>query len=128
MIKAMLRIFLMPILMVFRLLLGTLAFLTTISSAVIGLGTSIFVIFAMVEFFIGYWQNGIALMALALLVSPIGLPTQTYRWGLLLRRRNDTVTAQITWQLRQPTWLPLFLWRKGNGNHKTDCDAYYQRE
>ena len=43
MIKAMLRIILMPILMVFRLLLGTLAFLTTISSAVIGLGTSIFV-------------------------------------------------------------------------------------
>lgn len=74
MIKAMLRIILMPILMVFRLLLGTLAFLTTISSAVIGLGTSIFVIFAMVEFFIGYWQNGIALLALGILVSPIGLP------------------------------------------------------
>ena len=74
MIKAMLRIILMPVLMVFRLLLGTLAFLTTISSAVIGLGTSGFVIFAMVEFFIGYWQNGIALLVLALLVSPIGLP------------------------------------------------------
>lgn len=74
MIRTIIRIMLTPILMVFRLLLGTLAFFTTISSAVIGLGTSIFVILAMVEFFIGYWQNGIALMALALLVSPIGLP------------------------------------------------------
>ena len=36
MIKVMIRIILMPILMVFRLLLGTLAFFTTISSAVIG--------------------------------------------------------------------------------------------
>ncbi len=74
MLKGMLRIFLMPILLVSRLLLGILAFITTISSAVIGLFTSLFVILAMVEFFIGYWQNGIALMALALLVSPIGLP------------------------------------------------------
>ena len=74
MIKAIIRIILMPVLMIFRLFLGTLAFITTISSAVIGLGTSLFVILAMVEFFIGYWQNGLALMALALLVSPIGLP------------------------------------------------------
>ena len=74
MIKAIIRIILMPVLMIFRLFLGTLAFITTISSAVIGLGTSLFVILAMVEFFIGYWQNGLALMTLALLVSPIGLP------------------------------------------------------
>ena len=74
MIRTIIRIMLTPILMVFRLILGTLAFFTTISSAVIGLGTSIFVILAMVEFFVGYWQNGIALMALALLVSPVGLP------------------------------------------------------
>lgn len=83
MIRTMLRVILTPILMVFRLMLGTVAFLTTISSAVIGLGTSIFVIFAMVEFFIGYWQNGIALMAMAILVSPIGLPAIA---NFLLRR------------------------------------------
>ncbi len=83
MLKGMLRIFLMPILLVSRLLLGILAFITTISSAVIGLFTSLFVILAMVEFFIGYWQNGIALMALALLVSPIGLPAVT---NFLLKR------------------------------------------
>ena len=74
MLKAMVRITLMPAILVGRLLLGTLAFVTTISSAVIGLGTGLCVILAMVEFFIGYWQNGIALLALAILVSPIGLP------------------------------------------------------
>ena len=74
MLKAIVRIALMPALMVGRLLLGTLAFITTISSAVIGLGTGLCVLLAMVEFFIGYWQNGIALLALGILVSPIGLP------------------------------------------------------
>ena len=74
MLKAIVRIALMPVLMIGRLLLGTLAFITTISSAVIGLGTGLCVLLAMVEFFIGYWQNGIALLALGILVSPIGLP------------------------------------------------------
>ena len=74
MLKAIVRIALMPAILVGRLLLGTLAFITTVSSAVIGLGTGLCVILAMVEFFIGYWQNGIALLALAILVSPIGLP------------------------------------------------------
>ena len=74
MLKAIVRIALMPALMVGRLLLGTLAFITTISSAVIGLGTGLCVLLAMVEFFIGYWQNGIALLALGILFSPIGLP------------------------------------------------------
>ena len=74
MLKAIVRITLMPVLMIGRLLLGALAFITTISSAVIGLGTGLLVSFAMVEFFIGYWQNGIALLTLGILVSPIGLP------------------------------------------------------
>lgn len=32
------------------------------------------VLLSVIEFAIGYWQNGFAFMALALLVSPIGLP------------------------------------------------------
>lgn len=84
--KTIIRIIMTPVLMVFRLFLGTLAFITTISSAVIGLGTSLFVILAMVEFFIGYWQNGLALIALALLVSPIGLPAIA---NFLLKRMDS---------------------------------------
>ena len=74
MLKGLLRITLFPVFFLVRLLLGTLAFIVTLSSAVIGLATSVFVLLAMIEFFIGYWQNGIALLVLSLLVSPIGLP------------------------------------------------------
>ena len=74
MLKKLLCIPMLPLLFIVRLLLGTMAFIVTVSSAVIGLGTSLFVILAMIEFLIGYWQNGIALLVLSLLVSPIGLP------------------------------------------------------
>ena len=46
-----------------------------IASAVIGLAVGLFAVLSVVEFAIGYWQNGIAFMVLALLTSPIGLPT-----------------------------------------------------
>ena len=51
------------------------AFTTSIASTVIGLTTvSLFMLLSVIEFAIGYWQNGIAFMVIALLVSPIGLP------------------------------------------------------
>ena len=68
------RIILTPFFLVSRLLLGSLAFFATISSAVIGLGISLVIGLALVEFLIGYWQNGIALLILSVLISPIGLP------------------------------------------------------
>ncbi|MEG2253348.1 MAG: CD1845 family protein [Clostridia bacterium] len=74
MLKKMLRIPLLPVFFLIRLLLGIAAFIVSVSSAVIGLGTSVFVLLAMIEFLIGYWQNGLALLATSLLVSPIGLP------------------------------------------------------
>lgn len=57
-----------------RLLLGLAAFVTSIASSVLGLTVGLFALLGVVEFAIGYWQNGIAFMALALLASPIGLP------------------------------------------------------
>ena len=74
MIKRTIRIILTPFMLLARLLLGLAAFITSIASTVIGLATSVFVLLGVIEFAIGYWQNGIAFMALALLVSPIGLP------------------------------------------------------
>ncbi len=74
MIKRTIRIILTPFMLIARLLLGLAAFITSIASTVIGLATSVFVLLGVIEFAIGYWQNGIAFMALALLVSPIGLP------------------------------------------------------
>ena len=74
MMKTALRIALAPVMLTLRLMLGLTAFLTSIASSVLGLSVSLFSLLAMIEFFIGYWQNGIALMVLAFLVSPIGLP------------------------------------------------------
>ena len=57
-----------------RLMLGIAAFITSIASTIIGLAVTVFLLLSVIEFAIGYWQNGFAFMALALLVSPIGLP------------------------------------------------------
>ena len=72
--KLALRILLTPVMLLTRLTLGLAAFVTSIASTVIGLATELFVLLGVIEFAIGYWQNGFAFMALALLVSPIGLP------------------------------------------------------
>ena len=72
--KTALRIALAPMMLTLRLMLGLTAFLTSIASSVLGLSVSLFSLLAMIEFFLGYWQNGIAFMVLAFLVSPIGLP------------------------------------------------------
>lgn len=74
MMKHILRIALFPILMILRLILGLAAFLTSIASSVLGLTVSVFALLSVVEFIIGYWQNGIAFAVLALLASPVGLP------------------------------------------------------
>lgn len=74
MMKTALRIALAPVMLTLRLMLGLTAFLTSIASSVLGLSVSLFSLLAMIEFFIGYWQNGIAFIVLAFLVSPIGLP------------------------------------------------------
>ena len=72
--KTALRIALAPVMLTIRLMLGLAAFLTSIASSMLGLSVSLFVLLAMIEFFIGYWQNGMAFMVLAFLASPIGLP------------------------------------------------------
>ena len=74
MIKTTLRIALTPAILIVRLLLGLTAFITSIASSILGLAVSLFALLSLVEFFIGYWQNGMAFMILAFLASPIGLP------------------------------------------------------
>ena len=74
MVKWTLRIILTPFMLMARLTLGLAAFLTSIASSIIGLTVSVFVLLSVIEFVIGYWQNGFAFLVLALLVSPIGLP------------------------------------------------------
>lgn len=72
--KKLLRIALAPVMLILRLILGLTAFVTSIASSVIGLCTSVFAILSVIEFCIGYWENGIAFAVFTLLASPIGLP------------------------------------------------------
>ena len=74
MMKRTLRIALTPFMLIARLVLGLTAFISSIASAVIGLTVGLFAVLSVIEFAIGYWQNGIAFIVLALLASPIGLP------------------------------------------------------
>ena len=74
MLKRILRIVLKPFMLIARIMLGLAAFITSIASSIIGLVVGLFLLLSVVEFAIGYWQNGFAFMALALLASPIGLP------------------------------------------------------
>ena len=74
MTRCLLRIALKPFMLILRLMLGLAAFITSIASSVIGLTITLFLLLSVTEFAIGYWQNGFAFMALALLASPIGLP------------------------------------------------------
>ena len=72
--KTALRITLAPVMLAIRLMLGLAAFITSIASSVLGISVSLFALLSVIEFFIGYWHNGIAFMVLAFLASPIGLP------------------------------------------------------
>ena len=72
--KTALRITLAPVMLAIRLMLGLAAFITSIASSVLGISVSLFALLSVIEFFIGYWQNGIAFMVLAFLASSIGLP------------------------------------------------------
>ena len=74
MMKRTIRIVLAPFMLITRLMLAIAAFITSIASTIIGLAVTVFLLLSVIEFAIGYWQNGFAFMALALLVSPIGLP------------------------------------------------------
>ena len=74
MLKHAIRIIMVPFILAARLALGLAAFVTSIASSVIGLTVTVFGVLSVIEFAIGYWQNGVAFMVLALLASPIGLP------------------------------------------------------
>lgn len=74
MMKRVLKIILMPVMLAARLTLGLAAFVASIASSILSLTITVFALLSVIEFAIGYWQNGIAFMVLALLASPIGLP------------------------------------------------------
>lgn len=86
--KTLSRILLTPVTLILRLILGLTAFVVSISESLLGLLLGMLVLLACVEFGIGYWQNGVALLVLTWLISPIGLPAAAY---FLLDRVSDLI-------------------------------------
>lgn len=72
--KMMFRVPLMPLLSLMRLMLACTAFVISVCSSLLGLLIGVFSILSVLQFVIGWWWNGVTFGALALLVSPIGLP------------------------------------------------------
>ena len=60
MMKRTLRFALTPFMLIARLMLGLAAFISSIASAVIGLAVGLFAVLSVIEFAIGYWQNGMS--------------------------------------------------------------------
>lgn len=68
------RIVFIPIMLIARLALGIAAFIVSISTALLDVVMSVFAFMAVLEFIIGQNNNAIALLILAILASPAGLP------------------------------------------------------
>ena len=100
--KTALRIALAPVMLAIRLMLGLAAFITSITSSVLGLSVSLFGLLSVIEFFIGYWQNGIAFMVLAFLVSPIACN----------RHPSAEPSGSSHWFLRGPGLLKITCLRR----------------
>ena len=67
--KTALRITLAPVMLAIRLMLGLAAFITSIASSVLGISVSLFALLSVIEFFIGYWQNGIPVLVIQIFVA-----------------------------------------------------------
>lgn len=72
--KVLLRILLEPVVLALKLLNLFLAFVMAVSSTVLGIVSALFGLLAVLACFALSWQNGLGLLVVAWLVSPLGIP------------------------------------------------------
>ena len=72
--KVLLRILLGPVVLALKLLNLFLMFVMAVSSTVLGIVSALFGLFAVLACFALSWQNGLGLLVVAWLVSPLGIP------------------------------------------------------
>lgn len=73
-LKILLRLTFMPVAWTIRLMIAAIAFVLSISTSLLSIVASIFTLLAVVMFIIGSNGNAFALLILAALISPMGLP------------------------------------------------------
>ena len=72
--KVLLRILLEPVVLALKLLNLFLAFVMAVSSTVLGIVSALFGLLAVLACFALSWQNGLGMLIVAWLVSPLGIP------------------------------------------------------
>ena len=73
-LKILFRLIIMPVAWTIRLLIAAIAFVLSISTSLLSIAASIFTLLAVVMFIIGSNGNAFALLILAVLICPMGLP------------------------------------------------------
>ena len=86
------RMTFMPVAWTIRLMIAAIAFVLSISTSLLSIVTSIFTLLAVVMFIIGSNGNAFALLILAALISPMGLPAVADK----LLHLMDNVLTRVT--------------------------------
>ena len=72
--KVLLGILLGPAVLILKLLVLFLTFVMAVSSTVLGIVSALFGLLAVLACFALSWQNGLGMLIMAWLVSPLGIP------------------------------------------------------
>ena len=91
-LKILLRLTFMPVAWTIRLMIAAIAFVLSISTSLLSIVASIFTLLAVVMFIIGSNGNAFALLILAALISPMGLPAVADK----LLNLMDNVLTRVT--------------------------------
>lgn len=86
------RMTFMPVAWTIRLMIAAIAFVLSISTSLLSIVASIFTLLAVVMFIIGSNGNAFALLILAALISPMGLPAVADK----LLNLMDSVLTRVT--------------------------------
>lgn len=91
-LKILFRMTFMPVACTIRLMIAAIAFVLSISTSLLSIVASIFTLLAVVMFIIGSNGNAFALLILAALISPMGLPAVADK----LLNLMDSVLTRVT--------------------------------
>lgn len=93
--KVLLGILLGPVVLVLKLLNLFLMFVMAVSSTVLGIVSAFLGLLAMLTCFALSWQNGLGMLVVAWLVSPLGIPLAAV-WALdALEKLEDWVVERV---------------------------------
>lgn len=91
-LKILFRMTFMSVAWTIRLMIAAIAFVLSISTSLLSIVASIFTLLAVVMFIIGSNGNAFALLSLAALISPMGLPAVADK----LLNLMDSVLTRVT--------------------------------